>query len=109
MRIVSTQHPQVLSHCLLNSSLGPAPPRIRTINGVGRRLPSHHHFPKAGMLSGLFCCRKNPNSHRGLRIRLKGGTPRLTPNFGRIRPQISLSSLFGSKAPSRPRVVISMA
>jgi hypothetical protein len=43
----------------------------------GREFDSRslHHPTKAGTLSGLFCAQKNPNSHRGLRIPLKGATP----------------------------------
>jgi hypothetical protein len=44
----------------LRSSHCPASPRTSTINGVGRRLPPHHHLPKAGRLSGLFCVQKTP-------------------------------------------------
>ena len=36
-----------IPHCFLRSSHRPTPPRTRTVNGVGRRVPSHHHSPKA--------------------------------------------------------------
>jgi hypothetical protein len=76
----------------------------------GREFDSRrlHHPKKAGRLSGLFCVQKNPNSHRGLHMPLKGGTPRVTPFPGPVWSQISLSSLFASKAPSRPGLAISM-